>query len=35
VKREQSFESGDAAAGNNNAMGCAVHEFTRVVGQVR
>ena len=35
VEREQSFESGDAAAGNNNAMRSVGHEFTRVVGQVR
>jgi hypothetical protein len=35
VEREQSLESGDAAAGNNNAMGSVGHEFTEVVDQVR
>ena len=35
VEREQSFESGDAAAGNNNAMRSVGHEFTGVVDQVR
>ena len=35
VEREQSFQSGDAAAGDNNAMRVACHEVTEVVGQVR
>ena len=35
VEREQGFESGDAAAGNNNAMRSVGHEFTGVVDQVR